>query len=176
MSTPPPPLFSASALSRLRVVQRSFLTRRGGRHVTRSSNAVEYRPALQKKVSDGNYERVINAEAIHGDEQRFWGERRDFYRRRPQYFPTWDRLAQALVLMTRHVPRVPQEMAFRLMVVFLRLLLLPRIVAGAELMLPSWVATNAEGIVAQALPDGREKTEKGKDARDGDGTQGEKKS
>ncbi|ORC86485.1 uncharacterized protein TM35_000282010 [Trypanosoma theileri] len=156
MSSAPTPLFSSSALSRLRVVQRSFLTRRGGRHVARTAVAVEYRPSLQRRISGGdggNYERVIDAEVLHGDEQVFWGERRGFYRRPVQYFPTWDRLAQALILITRQVPRVPQEMAFRLMAVFLKLMLLPQLVMSADLMLPSWVATNAEGVLAAARKD-----------------------
>ncbi|RNF08362.1 uncharacterized protein Tco025E_07188 [Trypanosoma conorhini] len=154
-------LSSASSHSRLRVVQRGFLTRRGGRHVPRAAVAVEYRPAEQKKIGDGNYQRVIDAESLHGDEQRFWGARRDYYTRRAQYFPTWDRFAQALILMTRHVPRVPQEMAFRLMAVFLKLMLLPRLVVNAELMLPSWVAANAEGLITQAVGD-----EEGRDGGD----------
>ncbi|KAH9584234.1 hypothetical protein LSM04_004994 [Trypanosoma melophagium] len=156
MSTVPSPLFSSSALSRLRVVQRSFLTRRGGRHFPRTAVAVEYRPPVQRQIngSDGaNYARVIDAEVIHGDEQAFWGERRGFYRKPLQYFPTWDRLAQTLILITRQVPRVPQEMAFRLMAVFLKLMLLPRIVMNADLMLASWVAMNAEGVIAAARGD-----------------------
>ncbi|ESL09795.1 hypothetical protein TRSC58_02480 [Trypanosoma rangeli SC58] len=146
-------LSSVASRSRLQVVHSGFLTRRGGRHVTRAAVAVEYRPAEQKKISDGNCQRVIDAEALHGEEQLFWGARRDYYTRRAQYFPTWDRFAQTLILMTRNVPRVPQEMAFRLMAVFLKLMLLPRLAMNTELMLPSWVTNNAEGIIAQAVGD-----------------------
>ncbi|KEG07719.1 hypothetical protein DQ04_08991000 [Trypanosoma grayi] len=159
----------ASSLSRLRVVHRSFLTRRGGRHVPRAAVAVEYRPAVQKRVGDGNYERVIDAEALHGDEQLFWGARRSFYRKPVQYYPTWDRVAQTLILMTRHVPRVPQEMAFRLMAVFLKLLLLPRLVVNAEVLLPSWVATNAEGLLLtsrEGVEDGKQQQQKKDDAKE----------
>ncbi|KAF5226114.1 hypothetical protein ECC02_000675 [Trypanosoma cruzi] len=165
-------LSSAASLSRMRVVQRGFLTRRGGRHLTRAAVAVEYRPVQQKRISDGSYGRVIDAEVLHGDEQLFWGERRNYYCKRAPYFPTWDRLAQTLILMTRQVPRVPQEMAFRLMAVFLKLMLLPRIVMNAELMLPSWVATNAEGVITQAVGDEEDAREKRKESED---TAGEKK-
>ncbi|KAG8342793.1 hypothetical protein ERJ75_001465800 [Trypanosoma vivax] len=156
MTLPPSPL-STAALSRLRITHRSFITRRGvGRHVPRTAIAVEYRPELQRRLAEDRYERAINAEVLHGDEQKFWSERRTFYTQRRTYFPMWDRCAQALVLMTREVPRVPQEMAFRLMAVFLKLLLLPRLVVNTELMLPSWVSANVEGVVRDALESGDE--------------------
>ncbi|CBH11259.1 hypothetical protein, conserved [Trypanosoma brucei gambiense DAL972] len=139
-----------AALSRLRITHRSFLTRSRGRHVCRSAVGVEYRPEQQKKVLDHSYARVINAEVVHGDEQKFWGERRTFYTQRNIFFPMWDRCAQALILITREVPRVPQEMAFRLMAVFLKLMLLPRLMMNTELMLPMWIASNAEGAMAAA--------------------------
>nr|CCC90580.1 conserved hypothetical protein [Trypanosoma congolense IL3000] len=140
----------ATALSRLRITHRSFLTRRGGRHVSRAAIAVEYLPEEQRKVLDHSYSRVVNAEVLHGDEQKFWGERRAFYTKRRSYFPTWDRCAQAAILLTRDAPRVPQEIAFRLMAVFMKLILIPRLMMNAELMLPMWIAANAEGTVRAA--------------------------
>ncbi|KPA74679.1 putative mitochondrial hypothetical protein [Leptomonas pyrrhocoris] len=142
--------------SRLRVIQRDYLTRRGGRtHHLRSSVAVDYTPAYfaAYKADPNLCPRLIDAEAIHGDEQAFWSARRDFYRggASRSYYPTWDRQAQALVMLTREVARVPQEAAFRLFTLGLKMLLLPRLVTNAELMLPSWVLMNTEGPLGAAL-------------------------
>lgn len=142
--------------SRLRVVQRDYLTRRGGRtHHIRSSVAVDYTPSYfaAYKADPNLCPRLIDAEAIHGDEQGFWSARRDFYRGRSMrnYYPTWDRQAQTLVMLTREVARVPQEAAFRLFTLGLKMMLLPRLVTNAELMLPSWMMMNAEGLLGEAL-------------------------
>lgn len=141
---------------RLRIVQRDYLTRRGGRtHQLRSAVAVEYTPAYfaAYKADPAQCPRLIDAEAVHGDEQAFWSARRDFYRggASRNYYPTWDRQAQALVQLTREVSRIPQEAAFRLFTLGLRMMLLPRLVAGAELLLPSWMTMNAEGLLGEAL-------------------------
>ncbi|KAG5485801.1 hypothetical protein LSCM1_07214 [Leishmania martiniquensis] len=134
---------------RLRITQRDFLTRRGSRrHQRCSAVAVDYTPTYFSayKEDPSQCPRLIDAEAVHGDEQGFWSARRDFYRGGASraYYPTWDRQAQALVMLTREVPRIPQEAAFRLFTLGLKMLLLPRLVASVELMLPSWVAVNAE--------------------------------
>jgi hypothetical protein len=141
---------------RLRIVQRDYLTRCGGRtHHLRSSVAVDYTPAYFAAYrNDPNLcPRLIDAEAIHGDEQAFWSARRDFYRggASRSYYPTWDRQAQALVMLTRQVARVPQEAAFRLFTLGLKMMLLPRLVTNAELMLPSWMLMNAEGLLGEAV-------------------------
>ncbi|KPI83721.1 hypothetical protein ABL78_7241 [Leptomonas seymouri] len=146
---------------RLRVVQRDYLTRRGGRtHHLRSAVSVDYTPAYFAAYrADPNLcPRLIDAEAIHGDEQAFWSSRRDFYRSGASrsYYPTWDRQAQALVMLTRQVARVPQEAAFRLFTLGLKMMLLPRLVTNAELMLPSWALMNAEGLLGEALEGNKE--------------------
>lgn len=141
--------------SRLRVIQRDFLTRRGGRtNLIRSSTAVGYSPTYMNAYK-GNVDkcpRLVDAEAVHGDEQTFWTARRDFYRSRAakSFYPIWDRQAQVLVMMTREVVRIPQEAAFRLFTLGLRMLLLPRVVAGTELLLPSWLSMNAEALLSES--------------------------
>lgn len=141
---------------RLRVVQRDFLTQRNGRRsVLRSSVAVDYISAYASKYSKdpNSCPRVIDAEVVHGDEQLFWTARRDFYRGgiSRSYYPTWDRQAQVLIMMTREVPRLPQEAAFRLFTLGLKMMLLPRLVTTAEMMLPAWLSQNAESLLCEAL-------------------------
>lgn len=141
--------------SRLRVIQRDFLTRRGGRaNLIRSSTAVNYCPAYMAayKADPSKCPRLIDAEVVHGDEQAFWTARRDFYRSgaSSSFYPVWDRQAQVLVMLTREVARVPQEAAFRLFTLGLKMLLLPRIVVGTELLLPSWLTMNTEALLAEA--------------------------
>ncbi|GET86204.1 hypothetical protein, conserved [Leishmania tarentolae] len=141
---------------RLRVIQRDFLTRRGGRtHQRRSAAAVDYTPTYfaAYKSDPGQCPRLIDAEAVHGDEQAFWSARRDFYRggASRSYYPAWDRQAQALIMLTREVPRIPQEAAFRLFTLGLKMMLMPRLVAGVELMLPLWVTMNSESLLGEGL-------------------------
>lgn len=90
--------------------------------------------------------RLIDAELIHGDEQEFWSERRTFRRSggsRQTFYPTWDRQAQALIMMVERVPRVPAAAAFRLMTLGLRMLLLPRLAGVVSTMLPLQVGMQA---------------------------------
>lgn len=105
-------------------------------------------------VSEGGLEddmlhhcpRLIDAELIHGDEQEFWSERRTFRRSggsRQTFYPTWDRQAQALIMMVERVPRVPAAAAFRLMTLGLRMLLLPRLAGMVSTMLPLQVGMQA---------------------------------
>lgn len=141
--------------NRLRVIQRDFLTRRGGRaNQIRSAAAIGHSPSYIApfKADVGRCPRVIDAEAVHGDEQQFWTARRNFYRGgiSANFYPLWDRQAQVLIMMTRNVARVPQEAAFRLFALGIKVMLLPRVVAGAELMLPSWLAVNAEALLTEA--------------------------
>ncbi|CAJ1017737.1 hypothetical protein Q4I32_001397 [Leishmania shawi] len=148
---------------RLRIIQRDYLTRRGGRtHQVRSAVAVDYTPTYfaAYKNDAAQCPRLIDAEVVHGDEQAFWSARRDFYRSGASrsYYPTWDRQAQALIMLTREVPRIPQEASFRLFTLGLRMMLLPRLMVGAELMLPSWVTMNAEALLGEALDEKMAKT------------------
>lgn len=147
---------SAAVGSRLRVVQRSFLVRRGGimggRHRPLAATAV-----VDKSVQDlATHPRYIDAEDVHSNlsstlgEQAFWGAKRSFYRKGTQYYPTWDRQAQTLILLCRQVPRVPQEAAFRLFAVFMKLLLLPQLMSVQGLALPLHVLTNVEGLIGGA--------------------------
>ncbi len=105
-------------------------------------------PMVRSEPPKKNENRVVDAEVIHGDEQVFWSERRTFQRRYyPPYMPSWDRFAQTLILMARTVPRVPQEAAFRLLAVFLKLLLIGRLTDLAQMMLPSWMSVNVQGLL-----------------------------
>ncbi|KAK7198598.1 hypothetical protein NESM_000822800 [Novymonas esmeraldas] len=142
--------------SRLRIVQRDFLTRRGGRtHQLRSAVSVDYTESYfaAYRSDPALCPRLIDAEAVHGDEQRFWLTRREFYRGGASraFAPVWDRQAQALIQLTRDVPRIPQEAAFRLFTLGLKMMLLPRLVAGVESLLPMWVTMNAETLLGEAL-------------------------
>ncbi|CCW68490.1 unnamed protein product [Phytomonas sp. Hart1] len=140
--------------SRLRVLQRNYLSRRGGRvNIVHTSTAVEFTPEYiaPYKKNLNKCPRIIDAEMIHGDEQSFWTARRDFYRSGASrsHYPIWDRQAQVLIMLTRQVPRVPQEAAFRLFTLGLRMLLLPRLIMNTELMLPSWMLMNTEGLLSE---------------------------
>lgn len=140
--------------SRLRVIQKDFLTRRGGRvNAIRSSTAISYTPAYMSPYNADIHKcpRLIDAEVVHGDEQSFWTARRDFYRGGSgrSFYPLWDRQAQVLIMLTRAVPRVPQEAAFRLFAMGLKMMLLPRVVAGTELMLPAWLSMNMKGLLGE---------------------------
>ena len=108
-------------------------------------------PVVRCESTTATESRVIDAEVIHGDEQVFWSEKRTFYRRYySPYMPSWDRFAQTLILMSRSVPRVPQEVAFRLMAVFLKLLLIGRITDLAQMLLPAWTTVNLENLLITA--------------------------
>lgn len=161
--------------SRLRVYHQSLLVRRGrvrlpgvaaGRSGCCASTRVGYSQSYLEQYQAGGVEagmdwldrcpRLIDAEAIHGDEQEFWGARRSFRRSgaRRSYYPSWDRQAQTLLAMVRRVPRVPVEAAFRLLTLGLRAMLLPRVTAGlASPLLPAWVGLQGAGLgpLRQAL-------------------------
>lgn len=129
------------ASSRLQVLSRPLIFKRRGRNVR--SNVL----SAEAKVDE---RRIIDAEVIHGDEQAFWCEKRWFYRGQRNYMPTWDRVAQSLILLTRTVPRVPQEAAFRIFAVFMKLLLIPRVTDLTASMLPLWTTMNMQGLIQQA--------------------------
>lgn len=166
--------------SRLKVSQRDLLTRRNGRiSFFRSSTTVEYGNAYLKanvKPTEANpnhydcqtHPRLIDAEILHGDEQAFWRQKRAFYRRDQSFMPSWDRQAHALVLLTRSVARAPQAAAFRLFALYLKLLLLPRLVMERELLLPLLSLANTEGILGQAIAE----VEKNKDNNKADNKDG----
>lgn len=98
--------------------------------------------------------RLIDAELIHGDEQEFWTERRTFQRGgksgRQTYAHSWDRQAQAMLMMVQRTPRSMAIAAFRLLALSHRLLLLPRLVSGLEgVLLPAKVGM--QGAVMKEL-------------------------
>eukprot|EP00796_Vickermania_ingenoplastis_P007889 gene7889-5514_t len=150
---------------RLRIRHQSFLLRRGGygtgsvkhqRQLPASCTSVEYTEAYlapYKHLDDSLHHcpRLIDAESIHGDEQQFWRERRQFRRSgaRATYMPMWDRQAQVALMMIQRVRRAPAAAAFRLMTLALRMTLLPRIVAGlAGPLLTAQVGLQAAGMGA----------------------------
>lgn len=138
--------------TRLQILARPLLFKRRGK--------LTAAPAIAA-TAPHNENRLIDAEAIHGDEQAFWQEKRWFYYgKRGEYMPTWDRMAQTLILMTRTVPRVPQEAAFRIFAVFLKLLMITRITDVASMMLPLWSTMNVQGLIQQAKKDVAEAEEK----------------
>lgn len=102
--------------------------------------------------------RVLSAEALHNDERAFWRQRRSFYvrRNRDVYVPTWDRCAQALLLMSRSVARVPQEAAFRLFAVFLKMMLTARLADLSSVLLPVWLSHNVAPLLEEAKRNAKE--------------------
>ena len=102
--------------------------------------------------------RCISADLIHaGDAEGFYLERRWFGRFEPTKLrprvPTWDRLAHALIVMTRPGPRVVPEAAFRLFAVFFKMTLLQRIAEMSVSMAPLWMAVNAQNVLETGLKD-----------------------
>ena len=94
---------------------------------------------------------TINAELVHGDEQAFWLEKRVQLTTMRRDMPFWDRAAQTAILMTRRVARVPQEAAFRLMAVYLKMLMMVQLVDLSSMMLPVWMSHNVQGLLGSEL-------------------------
>lgn len=135
-----------SLLQRMKVVSQPIILKRRGRFSV--ANAVAARP---HRASDA---RVVDAEVIHnGDEQAFWCEKRWFYQNPKSFMPTWDRSAQTLILLSRAVPRIPQEAAFRLFAVFMKMLMITKVTELTSAMLPLWSTLNLEGLLQQAKKD-----------------------
>lgn len=130
-------------MNRLRIVSKPLIFKRR-QTVRRAAVAV---------VAAPNDLRSVDAEIIHGDEQEFWGEKRWFYRSKLHYMPSWDRFAQTLISFSQTVPRVPQEAAFRIFAVFLKLTMIQQLVDLSSLLLPSWQALNVQGLLTQAKKD-----------------------
>ncbi|CAD2217081.1 hypothetical protein AGDE_12500 [Angomonas deanei] len=157
----------------LRIVQRDFLTRQAGRTSIRSSVAVDYsRPYLQKYKSEAGFfnhdacPRVIDAEAVHVDEQLFWTERRSFYNSKKPFFTVWDRQAQALVILSRRVVRAPTEAAFRIFALGFKMMQLPQLLNYSQVMLPTWThgGMNVESLLREVKEqDGKKDAEKKED-------------
>jgi hypothetical protein len=132
-----------SITTRLRVTSQPLIFRRRGRYTVASAVSVQ-----PQKVSES---RLIDAEILHGgDEQAFWTEKRWFSGCSREYMPTWDRSAQTLILLSRAAPRVPQEAAFRLFSVFMKMLMITKVTELASTMLPLWATVNMEGLIQQA--------------------------
>ncbi len=98
--------------------------------------------------------RLISADFVHKDSaEDFWLEQQWFYKRTGRggvLMPTWDRLAQTLILMTRPQPRVVPEAAFRLFAVFMKMMLLDRLTEAVSNMLPVWTSMNAKALLENA--------------------------
>ncbi|CUG86793.1 Hypothetical protein, putative [Bodo saltans] len=132
-----------SLTTRLRVTSQPLIFRRRGRFT--AASAVSVQP---QKINES---RLIDAEIIHGgDEQAFWTEKRWFSGAPGTFMPTWDRSAQTLILLSRAAPRVPQEAAFRLFSVFMKMLMITKVTELASTMLPLWATVNMEGLIQQA--------------------------
>jgi hypothetical protein len=147
----------------LRVAQRNLLvTFKGRTHVT-SSTITYHRSHVRGGAHTTEAEfRLIDAEHVHGDEQAFWRQKHDFYKKEAPLMPLWDRVAHVAILTTRKAERVPQEAAFRLMAVYLKLMFLPSITTTVSTMLPLWMSHNLQGLM------GRELKEKNGDGEGGD--------
>jgi hypothetical protein len=121
-----------------------------GRHVRAITTGNTY--AIDREAED---KRTINADFVHKESgEDFHMERRWFYRaagKNAQFATTWDRVAQALILMTRPQPRVVPEAAFRLFAVFLKLMMLDRITSTTASMLPLWASANAQNIIESGI-------------------------
>lgn len=137
----------------MRVVSQPLILKRRGRFTVASAVSVQ-----SQKLNEA---RVIDAEIIHGgDEQSFWTEKRWFYRDPKAFMPTWDRAAQTLILLSRTAPRVPQEAAFRLFSVFMKMLMITKVTELASTMLPLWATVNMEGLIQQAKKEVEENADK----------------
>ena len=106
---------------------------------------------------------TIDADAVHehvpGGARAFWMRTRSW--KIPAKFgggqlvnhkcrsmmPTWDRVAQAMLLMAQPVPRVVPEMAFRLFAVFLKVLMLQRIGDMALSLFPVTTAYQVRALI-----------------------------
>ena len=140
----------------LRVARRNLLVSYRGRTHSASSTVTYHRSHVRNGPHTSEAEfRLIDAEHVHGDEQVFWQQRQNFYRsnRTAPLMPIWDRLAHVAILTTRKVERVPQEAAFRLMAVYLKLMFLPSIVGTVSAMLPLWKSHNVQGLLGKQLKD-----------------------
>ena len=108
--------------------------------------------AAPKEVQE---QRSILADVVHkGDAAEFYLEKNWFYKkagRGGQLMPTWDRVAQALIALSRPAPRVVPEAAFRLFAVFMKMMLLNRIADMAAGMAPLWLAANAQNHIGEGL-------------------------
>ena len=136
----------------LRVAQRNLLVSYRGRTHTTTSTVTYHRSHVRgsKYASEAEF-RIIDAEHVHGDEQVFWRQKQDFYRKVQPMMPVWDRLAHVAILTTRKAERIPQEAAFRLMAVYLKLLFLPSITTTVSTMLPLWMSHNVQGLMGNEL-------------------------
>lgn len=120
---------------------------------------------LSDKAADSPY--IINAEQVHGDEQEFWLANRTFNRKEQTPMPYWDRMAHTIVLMSRRAVRVPQEAAFRLMAVYLKLIMMVKLVDLSSMMLPIWMSHNVQGLLGTEL---EKKNGDGEKEKKGDGS------
>jgi len=126
-----------------------------GSHLIRTADGRYQQRSVTSVTAPPNPSRVLNAEMLHGDEQQFWLERRSFYcRHHSPFLPSWDRFARCLILFTRTAPRVPQEAAFRLMALYLKLLLIGRVTESKQLLLPAASGVNVQAILADVLEKG----------------------
>jgi hypothetical protein len=146
----------------------------GGRKVVSNSRLMSFRGKkfsqnVTQVVYPENEKRVMNADLLHKEgAQEFWCLKDKFHnpnKMDQRYMPVWDRSAQALILFTRNVVRVPQELAFRLLAVHLKILLVPSLTMMQSLTLPEKMTTlNFEALMNEAkakAKEGKEPTEAG---------------
>ncbi len=102
-------------------------------------------------------QRVIDADLVHPDAQDFWLEKQWFYRKTAvaPLVQSWNRFAQTVILMTRQTERLVPEAAFRLLAVFLKVMMQTRIAETAAIMLPIWQSVNAENALGVAVSEGK---------------------
>eukprot|EP00744_Colponema_vietnamica_P022119 GILI01031725.1.p1 GENE.GILI01031725.1~~GILI01031725.1.p1 ORF type:complete len:217 (+),score=32.63 GILI01031725.1:64-651(+) len=144
---------SVAPRASMRVHCRNLVTKLRGRTVIATatsgySTAIGSRQ-LSDKAADSPY--LINAEQVHGDEQEFWHAQRNFNRKDKSPMPYWDRMAHTTILMSRRAARVPQEAAFRLMAVYLKLIMMVKLVDLSSMMLPLWMSHNVQGLLGSEL-------------------------
>lgn len=136
-------------------------------------------PTTTKQTIGNSSTRTINANCLHQEgSAEFWMKRRTYRRGyTPQYFdffsqtmmPSWDRLAQALLLMVQPVKREPAANAFRLFVMFLKMQILHRIATTNLMMLPLSTSINLQAVLEEAKREA-EKTQE-KEAADSSSTE-----
>ena len=157
----------------------------GSRKIFASSRIMKFRGKLFKQPAvtveaPSSKARSVRADTVHRESGFvFWGQRQTFehnvYHSKYdlQYMPFWDRACQVLILLTRNVARVPQEAAFRLLAMHLKIMMMTSLTTTASLRLPVTATTmNLENLMREAkeaaAKDDEEKKPTGDEKKDGE--------
>ena len=138
-----------------KLVSRSRRVRYRGQFYTAPAVAAVHADEARAKAT------TVDADVIHGGgkSQTFWLRMRTWglpaklqggnlwNHRNRAYVPTWDRVAQVMLMMAQPVPRQTPEMAFRLFAVFLKVMMLQRIGDMAIALFPITRSHDLKGLL-----------------------------